>query len=60
MLDDAGDGLRYAAKATTNKNVAMWFDFAAMYIQMAAQIRQKVQASVEKYGGPEHIIEMGG
>jgi hypothetical protein len=60
-LDDAVDGLRYAAKASPNPNDAfMWLAFVQMNLQIATQIRQKVQDAVDKYGGPEHIIEMGG
>lgn len=60
MLDDAGDGLRHAAKAKTDRDLAMWLEFAAFSIQMAQKMRENVQAAVDKYGGPEHIIEMGG
>ena len=59
-LDDAEDGLRYAAKAPTDYNVAMWLDFTAFNIHVAAEMRQKVKAAVDKHGGPEHVIEMGG
>lgn len=59
MLDDATAGLGHAAKAIPH-NRAMWHDFVLMNLQIAAQIRQKVQAAVDKFGGPEHIVEVGG
>jgi len=59
MLDDALDALLLAGKAEPNY-VAMWIDFAETNIQRAAHSREKVKAAVDKFGGPEHIIEMGG
>ncbi len=58
-LDDAGDGLVHAAKADS-KWGATWLDFAATNIQIAVQLRQKVQAVVDKFGGPQQIKEVGG
>jgi hypothetical protein len=40
--------------------MAMWTGFAEMNIQIAEQLRQKVTAVVEMYGGPQHVIEIGG
>jgi len=59
MLDDATTGLSHAARANPS-NAAMWRDFAQMNIQIAAQLREKVRAAVDKYGGPEHITEIDG
>lgn len=58
-LDDAGDGLRFAAKAAPNY-VSMWYGFAGMNIKIAAQIRQQVQSYVDQYGGPTQVMEVGG
>jgi hypothetical protein len=58
LLDDATAGLGHATNATP-QNRAMWQEFVLMNLQMAAQIRQKVQAAVEKFGGAEHVIEVG-
>lgn len=57
-LDDAVLGLRHAKE--NPKYEDMWIGFAEMNFQIASQIRQKVQAAVDKFGGPNHIIEMGG
>jgi hypothetical protein len=38
----------------------MWQGFAQLNLQIAGQLRQKVQAAVDKYGGPENIVEVGG
>ena len=59
MLDDAASALRHADKAQPNY-VAMWIGFAEMNLQAAAQRREKVQAAVDKYGGPVNVIEVGG
>jgi DNA repair ATPase RecN len=58
MLDDALAALDHASKAEGNY-VSMWIDFAEMNIQNANQRRQKVQDVVNKYGGPENIVEGG-
>jgi hypothetical protein len=58
-LDDASAGLRHGAKAGPN-DAAMWQGFAQLNLQIAGQLRQKVQAAVDKYGGPENIVEVGG
>jgi|GEM_PF-5341039 len=58
-LDDAMSALRLAAKAQP-EYVYMWLDFAEMNIQTAAQTRQKVKALVDRYGGPDHVLEVGG
>lgn len=59
MLDDAAAALRHAAQAQPNY-VGMWIGFAEWNVQAATQLREKVQAAVDKYGGPEHVIEVGG
>lgn len=59
MLDDATAALRHAEKAAP-KDAAMWQGFAEMNIQSAVQRRQKVQETVDMYGGPDSIIEFGG
>ena len=59
MLDDAMDALLLAEKAEPNY-VAMWVDFAETNIQRAVHSREKVKAAVDKFGGPDHIVEMGG
>jgi len=58
MLDDAVDAMRLAA-AHPNHH-AMWIDFAQMNFQTATQLRQHVKAAVDKYGGPERVMEIGG
>lgn len=58
MLDDAVDALRFAAKADSNYG-ALWTDFAEMNIQNAIQRREKVQALVDRYGGPKKVMEVG-
>jgi hypothetical protein len=55
LLDDAEAGLRNAKATPTHEG--MWLDFVAMTIQNANRIRQTVEDVVEKYGGPEKIIE---
>jgi hypothetical protein len=37
----------------------MWFDFVEMNIQNAS-LRQRIEAMVNKYGGFEKIMEVGG
>ena len=59
MLDDAADALRLAAQAQPNY-VGMWMGFAEWNIQAAKQLREKVQAAVDEYGGPQHVIKVGG
>ena len=46
-LDDATDALRYAEKAHSTKDAAMWRGFAETNIQAAVQFCQKVQEAVE-------------
>ena len=57
-LDDAGDGLRYVAKANQH-DAAMWLGFVQMNVRIATDIFQKVKAAVQEHGGPEHVIEVG-
>jgi hypothetical protein len=59
MLDDAEAAMRLAVKAAP-KYVAMWIGFAGISIQMATDKRQSVQVAVDAFGGPEHVIEIGG
>lgn len=35
-------------------------EFALMNVQHAKEKREKVQAAVDKYGGPQNIVEFGG
>src|SRR6266436_4862127 len=58
ILDDAVDALHFADIAEPNY-VTMWTGFAETNMEIAAQLRQKVKAAVDKFGGPDHIIEMG-
>jgi hypothetical protein len=58
-LDDAEDAMRLADKAAP-QYVAMWIGFAEMSIQTATEKRQSVQVAVDAYGGPEHVMEIGG
>ena len=55
ILDDAQAGLRHAKEAPSHE--AMWFDFIEMNIQNAASLRQRIEAMVNKYGGPENVEE---
>jgi hypothetical protein len=50
MFDDAVAALRHAEKAQPYDK-AMWLEFAVMNLQGATQRREKVQATVDKYGG---------
>jgi len=59
LLDDAENGLRHAAQGDSSYK-PMWLGFAEMNIQQAGQRRQKVQESVDKFGGPDKITEYGG
>lgn len=59
ILDDAAAALRHAAKAQP-PDAAMWMEFALMNVQHAKEKREKVQAAVDKYGGPQNIVEFGG
>lgn len=59
ILDDASYALRFSEIAEPN-HMAMWTGFAEINIQIAEQLRQKVTAVVEMYGGPQHLIEIGG
>jgi hypothetical protein len=58
MLDDAVSALRRADKAQL-PYVAMWIEFAQMNLQAATQRREKTQATVDKYGGPANVVEVG-
>jgi hypothetical protein len=58
MLDDAVSALRHAEKAQAYDST-MWLGFAVMNLQGATQRREKVQAVVEKYGGPANVTEIG-
>jgi hypothetical protein len=58
MLNDAVEAVRHANKAHPNY-VAMWMGFAEMNFQTAAQLRQKVEAAIDMYGGPELVTEIG-
>lgn len=55
ILDDAEAGLRHA-KANPD-SAAMWLDFVGMNLYNATTMRQKIQAVVNKYGGPENVEE---
>lgn len=60
-LDDAEDGLQYAAKASNARNAAMLHQFVGFCIQRATEIFQNTQASINKFGGdPSKIVEVGG
>jgi hypothetical protein len=57
ILDDAQAGLRHAKESPSHE--AMWFDFVEMNIQNAGSVRQRIEAVINKYGGPANIIEVG-
>lgn len=59
VLDDAVEALRFAEIAESNY-VASWTGLAEMNIQVSEQLRQKVKAVVDMYGGPDQVIEIGG
>jgi hypothetical protein len=49
----------HAAEAGA-RDAAMWHAFADLSIQHATQIWKTIQESVEKYGGPANVREVGG
>jgi len=59
LLDDAESAVCHAAKASP-RDAVMWRSFADFSIQHAAQIWKAIQESVEKYGGPANVMEVGG
>jgi hypothetical protein len=58
LLDDAESALRQAAKASPH-DAAMWHAFAVFSIQHATQIWDPIHNTVEKYGGPANVLEVG-
>jgi hypothetical protein len=58
-LEEAVVALRLGERAGSNY-VAVWHGFAEANIQTAVDIRKRVQGLVAAYGGPEHVLEMGG
>lgn len=59
LLDDANAALGHAAKASP-KDAAMWHGFADFSIQHSMQIWKTARESVDKYGGPANVQEIGG
>jgi hypothetical protein len=59
LLDDAESAMGHAAEAGP-RDAAMWHAFADLSIQHATQIWKTIQKSVEKYGGPANVREVGG
>lgn len=58
LLDDAESVLREAGKASLNE-VDRWHAFANFSIQHACQIANTIYESVQKYGGPDNVTEVG-
>ena len=61
LLDDAEAALRHAKEEdSTSHDTAMWHAFAGFSIQHSTQIRDTIQKTVETYGGPANVLEVGG
>jgi hypothetical protein len=59
-LGNTRDALSLGAKADSPIYKAAWLAIAEENIRGAAQMREKVQALVDAYGGPENVVETGG
>lgn len=59
LLDDAKSAMGHAVEAGS-RDAAMWHAFADLSIQHATQIWKTIQLSVEKYGDPATVREVGG
>jgi hypothetical protein len=57
ILQDARDALCDVKGDTSNSD---WYAFAAFCLQLAIEKRKEVEETVNKYGGPANVVEVGG
>jgi hypothetical protein len=57
ILQDAKDALGDVRGDASNSD---WHAFAALCLQLAMEKRREVEETVNKYGGPANVVEVGG
>ena len=57
ILDDGESALRDVNGDSNNSD---WAAFATFCLQLAMEKRKEVEETVNKYGGPENVVEIGG